>query len=506
MIEPKYFVQRMDGVLLLSFLASEAEVVNVKKDFGMGKPFCPGVNAHKRINYFGYVWKDIHKQAEFIIRKIKKNPRFLSDLLRMWKERVKRLRNFEERILKTSLKNISDKELVAIFQQLINLYQEEYSPALLCDPFGLHTEKIITDKLRKIVERREEPRKFAKYLEILTTPAKRSFANEEELDLLILAQKIKRNKKLASILKKDVRKAKKGLVKHPYLEKLIRKHMKKFFWIENSYAQGIKLKEGYFLKKIRRYLKESINLSKKIKELKNLSKNYRRKKKTLIKKLNLDKKFRKLLEWTEVFGYLHDARKGVMMEAHYYITLLLKEIGRRLRLTLQEMYYTDHHKIEEMLLKKKINKKLLRERIRMCTYLIWPTKYRILTGRKAEWWHKELLGERKMVIGEIKGVSASSGVTVGKAKIVKDVKDGYKIKKGDILVTGMTRPHWMPFIRKAKALVTDEGGITCHAAIVARELGIPCIIATKVATKILNDGYLVEVNTNHNRVKILKRV
>lgn len=55
--EPKYFVQRMDGVLLLSFIAAEAEVVNVLKDFGKGmeKPFSPGVNAHSRINYFGYV-------------------------------------------------------------------------------------------------------------------------------------------------------------------------------------------------------------------------------------------------------------------------------------------------------------------------------------------------------------------------------------------------------------------------------------------------------------------
>ncbi len=506
MKEPKYFVQRMDGVLLLSFIAAEAETVNTLKDFGKGmeKPFSPGVNAHGRINYFGYLWPDIHKQAKAIIRRIKKEPNFLKNLEKLWKKRVKRLKNFERKISKISLRKLSDQELAKTFRKLINLYQEEYSPALLCDPFGLHTEKIITEKLKKYLEKIDQPRKFAQYLEILTFPKKRSWANEEELNLLEIAKKIKKNKKLAEILKKDYKKAKK-LIKKSLIWSSIQEHQEKFFWIKNSYAQGIKLSVDYFLKKIQRYFKENIDLEKKIKELKNVVKNYQRKKKNLIKKLKLDNETKRLLKWIEFFGYLHDQRKAVMNEANYYITIVLKEIGKRLGLSLQEMYYTDHHKIEEMLLKKKFDKKLIHQRMKCCAYLIWPNRYKILVGKEAEKWHQEFLGEKKKLIGEIKGVSASSGVVIGKAKIVKDIKDGYKIKKGDILVTGMTRPHWMPFIKKAAGIVTDEGGITCHAAIVARELGIPCIIATKVATKVLHDNDLIEINTNHNRVKILKR-
>lgn len=505
--EPKYFVQRMDGVLLLSFIAAEAEVVNTLKDFGRGmeKPFSPGVNAHGRINYFGYIWKDIHQQAGGIIKKIKGDHRFLGNLEKMWKKRVRKLKDFGEEIFKTNLKKVSDQELAITFRKLINLYQEEYSPALLCDPFGLHSEKIITEKLKKITEKREEPRKFATYLEILTFSKKRSWANDEEISLLNLTKKIKRNKKLVELFKKDLRKAKKEIKKNADLFALLKEHTEKFYWIENSYVQGIKLNENYFLRKIQRIFKEKNNIEKKIKELKNLTKNYHQKKKNLIEKLKLDQKTKELLKWIEFFGYLHDQRKGVMMEAHYWISLVLKEIGRRLSLTLDEMYYTDHHQIEEMLLKKKFDKKIIHQRMKQCVYLIWPKRYEILNGKKAEWWRKEILGERKIIVGEIKGVSASTGVVIGRAKIVKDVKDSYKIKKGDILVTGMTRPHWMPFIKKATAIVTDEGGITCHAAIVARELGIPCIIGTKVATKVLKDNDLIEVNTNHNRVKILKR-
>ena len=69
----------------------------------------------------------------------------------------------------------------------------------------------------------------------------------------------------------------------------------------------------------------------------------------------------------------------------------------------------------------------------------------------------------------------------------------------------MTRPELMPAVKKAKAIVTDEGGITCHAAIISRELKIPCIIGTKIATKILKDGDFVEVDANNGVIRVLEK-
>ncbi len=86
----------------------------------------------------------------------------------------------------------------------------------------------------------------------------------------------------------------------------------------------------------------------------------------------------------------------------------------------------------------------------------------------------------------LKGLPASPGLYAGKAKVVLTTEDAAKlIKKGDILVTKMTNPDWVPYMRVAGAIVTDEGGMTCHAAIVSRELGIPCIVGTGNATKLL---------------------
>lgn len=94
----------------------------------------------------------------------------------------------------------------------------------------------------------------------------------------------------------------------------------------------------------------------------------------------------------------------------------------------------------------------------------------------------------------------------GKVKIVENKAELFKIKKGDIIVAPMTTPEYAPIFSKVSAIITDEGGITSHAAIVSRELKIPSIVGTKIATKILDDGDYVEVDTNKNVVKILRKL
>lgn len=111
--------------------------------------------------------------------------------------------------------------------------------------------------------------------------------------------------------------------------------------------------------------------------------------------------------------------------------------------------------------------------------------------------------ERVKGIKEIKGITAQKGIVQGKVKIILSPKDGYKLEEGDILVTKMSTPDFLPIMKKASAFVTDIGGITSHAAIVSREMKKPCIIGTVNATKFLKDGDVVEVNADMGIVKIL---
>lgn len=104
--------------------------------------------------------------------------------------------------------------------------------------------------------------------------------------------------------------------------------------------------------------------------------------------------------------------------------------------------------------------------------------------------------DRKETTGKeiLKGIAASPGVGAGTVRIVRDIKDLEKIKKGDILVTKMTNPDMVVAMQKSSAILTDEGGLTSHAAIVSREMGIPAVIGTERATQVLKDGQEITIN------------
>lgn len=94
----------------------------------------------------------------------------------------------------------------------------------------------------------------------------------------------------------------------------------------------------------------------------------------------------------------------------------------------------------------------------------------------------------------LRGMGASRGKVAGPVKVILNIQELEKLQSGDILVTSMTNPDMVIAMRKAVAVVTDVGGLTCHAAIVSRELGIPCVVGTERATKVLKDNMLVEVD------------
>ncbi|MFH1500447.1 MAG: phosphoenolpyruvate synthase [archaeon] len=94
----------------------------------------------------------------------------------------------------------------------------------------------------------------------------------------------------------------------------------------------------------------------------------------------------------------------------------------------------------------------------------------------------------------LKGIPASPGIGSGKVRLVKDMDDLKQIKKGEVLVTEMTNPDMVVGMQKSNAIVTDEGGMTCHAAIVSREMGIPCVVGSRNATEVLKEGMEITVN------------
>jgi phosphohistidine swiveling domain-containing protein len=122
-----------------------------------------------------------------------------------------------------------------------------------------------------------------------------------------------------------------------------------------------------------------------------------------------------------------------------------------------------------------------------------------------DFWKEKVKPEFSDQIKVIKGTGVSSGKAQGKVKIFISSIDYEEIPEGAVLVTGMTNPQLVPYLKKAAAIVTDEGGITCHAAIISREMHKPCVVGTLNATQILKDGDEVEVDANHSVVKIFRK-
>lgn len=100
----------------------------------------------------------------------------------------------------------------------------------------------------------------------------------------------------------------------------------------------------------------------------------------------------------------------------------------------------------------------------------------------------------------IEGLAAAPGVVSGIVKVVPEIEDIEKVTQGDILVTKMTSPSWVPVMKKASGIITNEGGRTCHAAIVSRELGLPCVVGTENATEVLKDGMEVTIDGFNGKV------
>ncbi len=106
----------------------------------------------------------------------------------------------------------------------------------------------------------------------------------------------------------------------------------------------------------------------------------------------------------------------------------------------------------------------------------------------------------------LKGLGVSPGVITGKVKIIKDINEINKIENNNILVTKMTSPDMVPAIKKAIAIITDEGGMNCHAAILSKDIGIVCVIGTGKATEILKDGQIISVDGNNGEIQLIEDV
>ncbi|MBS3138337.1 hypothetical protein J4207_01380 [Candidatus Woesearchaeota archaeon] len=213
------------------------------------------------------------------------------------------------------------------------------------------------------------------------------------------------------------------------------------------------------------------------------------------------------------FALLRFELKNCWAGIHYSLFPLFRHIAQATGQTIGDvmMYWSMKDILTFFETKIAVDKEEIKQRKKFYLFLLENNTISFWVGDEAKKTKGAIL-ERDLPkhVSSFEGSVACRGKTTGIVKIISfdDIRiiektaDG--IKQDFILVTGMTNPNMVPLIKKAKAIVTDEGGITCHAAIISREFNIPCIVGTKIATQVLKDGDVVEVNAYDGIVRKIK--
>ncbi|MHB8830951.1 MAG: PEP-utilizing enzyme, partial [Patescibacteria group bacterium] len=277
----------------------------------------------------------------------------------------------------------------------------------------------------------------------------------------------------------------------------LQKHSTDYHWIKNDYEKVSYLDTSYFRGVLDTWLAYPVlaegarNVAVNMEEL-------GKSKAALIKSLDLDDKTLSQLDIMNLFTNLRDDRKKYNCISSYYLDRVAESVARVAGCEHRIALWTNVYELPRLLDEPSLVAELEKRDQYGCLSYTDGEKLPFETGEHVREIYNQF--EKGLQKSEIRGNSANPGKAIGIAKIILNQGDFDKMEKDDVLVAAMTRPEYVPIMKLASAIITDEGGITCHAAIVARELRIPCIIGTQVATKMLKDGDKVEVNANHGTV------
>ncbi|MFA4937259.1 MAG: PEP-utilizing enzyme [Patescibacteria group bacterium] len=449
----------------------------VKKDYGWEE-----TPESQKLKIWHYVLNQYIKRPSIQIRRYREWQKVFSAVIKEG-----------ERFLKNRSK-LTKYELADSFTKIVELLREHWRYTWVQECADVFT----TYHLPKLIKKEKPEYSMEQVTDFaidLVAPTTLSFMEQYRMDLLKLAIKnfrIVKSKQLTIEVK----------------NKLFNL-ANKYIWLISNYKEGRPLtwKVVWWQIKSDFHKKTLIELKKELNQLLNKPHRIKAKQRFLYRKLDLSSRLVKscrLLSW---WSRLIDERKHCAQYGNWYVENYVQEIAKRIKINPWLVKYMLAEEVVETLVKgKQISVIELNKRRNLVVFVTTKEKGKvkkdILVGRQAQiLWNQFFKGSLNR---EIKGQVASAPVDKisGRAQIVLDVNRD-KFTKGNILVTTMTRPEFVPLMRKAKAIVCDEGGLTCHAAIISRELGIPCIIGTKVASKVLKNGVKIRLDLKNGEVKLL---
>jgi len=474
-----------DGAPLTIHYSALAGVREFKRDFGISWPRTLLTHKGDKMTWFNdndfFIETGKEVVRKFILDKKKKEK-----IKSLWEERIQKFVQVTWKF--TDLRKMSDSELIGLYREFNKAYFGFWGIGMLAELVNFGAEALLMETIGKIPEKERET-----HMVTLSTPTKLSFYAKEEVDLFKIEKELLK-------FKKEIIKGKAKIFKQ------LTEHKNKYYWILNNYYETHYLGEKYFLGVVRKHFLDNVDQDEEINKILSCPKKAKIKKEKLIKKYKLEKKSVVLANIIDEFILFQDERKEYNLIAHQFIDLFLKEVGERKNIRFQSLKYLFPEEIIRFF-QGKDYRRLIKKREKILVVEYDKEKYAVFDKKKSKAYYDSLFHITvSKDTKEIKGIIANKGfIEKGRVRILLSVREINKLKKGEILVTTMTTPDFIVAMKKSGAIITDQGGLTSHAAIVSRELGIPCIVGTKIATEVLKDGDLVEVDADRGVVKILKK-
>lgn len=450
-------------------------------------------------------WEELASAA---YKKLKNEKEFLKAVREKILVGCEKMIEVSEKIHKTDLSKLSKKKLWALFQEYRQKNKDMYVwgviPVLIdfeITRLSDEVKEIIREKLQK--EFKEQF--LTDYFITLTTPKEDSFLKLEERSFLNIAKDIIKNPEAGELFKKDIAEIKDKLADFKDIDKKIDEHTENFKWTGYGYLGPVWTKD-YYLELFSSFVKQGDDPEKKLREIEEKDATIEKEKKEILNELDFSEDELHLTDSLKEFAFLKLYRKDMQYKSYYHMHNWLEEVSSRFNLTIRQLRHMVPEEIEAMLLNDKLpDKNILDERVKFYTFVLQNQKLFILHGKEAREFYEKTAEKKEAVdIDELKGDCACQGKAVGVIKLIRTFEDMKKMNKGDILISPATNPNLVPAMKKAGAIVTDEGGITCHAAIVSRELGVPCITGTKLVTRAFKDGDKVDVDATKGIIRRVK--
>jgi phosphohistidine swiveling domain-containing protein len=420
---------------------------------------------------------DIDGIGQAVIDLDRKNEGYFRNMHDDWKLRYTKMMEWHQTQFEVDLSLLEDASLIASLDGMMDAYLKVLRFPPFFDAYMFHADKKLQEMLVDFRKSNRTADNANVLYSILSAPVDDSFLNEMENDLIAIA-----NRK----------------VKGEDIAQAVKDHQKRYSYVNSGYCGYEENPEAL----IRQKLDELIVGGRLVANA--VSQKSKKTKEAMLAKYAFSDEIVRLARLTELLTKWQDERKAVAL---IYITLDTKyvtEIARRTGLPYDTLVFADHQELKSAI-RKELDLRTVEERKIQPFMRVYQEGRVVLSqsGDEVRAFKQKCVQTLKADLKEVRGFTACMGRITGKVRIINVFEDAKQMEEGDVLVISMTRPEHTPFMKRAGAIVTDDGGITCHAAIVAREMGKPCVIGTKVATKVFKDGDMVEVDANHGVVKLI---